>query len=241
MKLFLAAATAFGLVAGSVLAQDPTATKKAAAPAPAVDSKTLAKDASYSVGYNMGKTYKTQGVEFDLDALAKGLNDGFTGANSKLTEEQMRAVIQAFVQQMQAKGEEKSKMASVAAKAAGEKYLADNKTKPGVVTLPSGLQYKVLKQGTGAKPKATDTVTTHYEGKLVDGTVFDSSIKRGEPASFPVNGVIAGWTEALQLMPVGSKWQLVIPSALAYGENPRPGAPQGVLVFEVELLKIGDQ
>jgi len=132
--------------------------------------------------------------------------------------------------------------AAVSNKLEGEKFLAENKKQPGVTTLPSGLQVKVLKQGTGPKPKATDTVTVHYEGKLIDGTVFDSSLKRGEPASFPVNGVIAGWTEALQLMPVGSTWQLVIPSNLAYGENPRPGGPIGpnaVLTFQVQLIKIG--
>ncbi len=133
--------------------------------------------------------------------------------------------------------------AAAANKVQGEKFLAENKTKPGVTTLPSGLQIKVLKQGNGPKPKATDTVTVHYEGKLIDGTIFDSSLKRGQPASFPVNGVIPGWTEALQLMPVGSTWQLFIPSNLAYGEHPRPGGPIGpnaVLTFEVQLLKIGE-
>ena len=133
--------------------------------------------------------------------------------------------------------------AATSNKVEGEKFLAANKVKPGVTTLPSGLQYKVLKQGTGPKPTAADKVTVHYEGKLIDGTIFDSSIKRGEPISFDVTGVIPGWTEALQLMPVGSTWQLFIPSNLAYGEHPRPGGPIGpnaVLTFEVQLIKIGE-
>jgi len=155
----------------------------------------------------------------------------------------MQSILQEFSRQLQSKQAGMAGKAAASNKVEGERYLAANKTRPGVVTLPSGLQYKVVKQGNGPKPKATDTVTVHYEGKLIDGTVFDSSLKRGEPASFPVNGVIAGWTEALQLMPVGSTWQLYIPSELAYGERPRPGGPIGpnaVLTFEVQLLKIGE-
>ena len=246
MKLFLAVATAAGMLASSALAQDPATAKKAAAPAAgsAVDAKDLPQKASYAYGYRMGKGLKAQGADFDVQALAKGMADAFSDAKPSMTEEEMQAAFQAFVQQVQSKQEGMAKKAANDNKGVGEKYLADNKAKPGVVTTPSGLQYKVLKQGTGAKPKATDTVTVHYEGKLIDGKVFDSSIQRGEPASFPLNGVIAGWTEGLQLMPVGSKFQFFIPSNLAYGENPRPGGPIGpnaVLTFEVELLKIGDQ
>lgn len=155
----------------------------------------------------------------------------------------MQACLQAFAQQIQSKQAGMASKAAASNKVAGEKFLSDNKSKQGVVTLPSGLQYKVLKTGDGPKPKATDSVTVHYEGKLIDGTIFDSSIKKGEPISFPVRGVIPGWTEALQLMPVGSTWQLFIPSNLAYGEHPRPGGPIGpnaVLTFEVQLIKIGE-
>jgi FKBP-type peptidyl-prolyl cis-trans isomerase len=247
MKLFLAVATATGMLATVALAQNPaTATKgqaKAAASAPA-DGKDLTKNASYAYGYRMGKQMKAQGAEFDVQSLAKGMADAFAEAQPSLTEEQMQAAFQAFVQQIQAKQEMVAKKAAGDNKSVGENFLAANKSKPGVVTTASGLQYKILKQGTGPKPKATDTVTVHYEGTLINGKVFDSSVKRGEPATFPLNGVIPGWTEGVQLMPLGSKFQFFIPSGLAYGENPRPGGPIGpneTLIFEVELLKIGDQ
>jgi len=241
MKLFLAVATAAMLVAGSALAQDPS-TAKAGAPAPAGDLKDLKQKASYSYGYRLGLNLKKQTEEIDAQSLARGLADALAGTPI-LKDEDMQASLQAFAQQIQAKQAGMAGKAAAANKVQGDKFLAENKTKPGVVTLPSGLQYKVLKKGDGPKPKASDTVTVHYEGKLIDGTIFDSSLKRGEPVSFPVKGVIAGWTEALQLMPVGSTWQLFIPSNLAYGENPRPGGPIGpnaVLTFEVQLIKIGE-
>jgi FKBP-type peptidyl-prolyl cis-trans isomerase FklB len=147
----------------------------------------------------------------------------------------------AFQKEMMAKREQAGKEAGAKNKVEGEAFLAENGKKEGVVTLPDGLQYKILKEGDGAKPKATDTVTVHYRGTLISGTEFDSSYKRKEPVSFPVNGVIAGWTEALQLMKVGSKWQLFIPSTLAYGERgagPDLG-PNATLIFEVELISIG--
>jgi FKBP-type peptidyl-prolyl cis-trans isomerase FklB len=241
MKLFLAVATATGLVAGSALAQDPSA-PKADAPAQAGELKDLKQKASYSYGYRLGLNLKTQGVEIDAQALARGLADAL-GGTAAMKEADMQACLQAFAQQVQSKQAGMASKAAAANKVAGEKFLADNKSKPGVITLPSGLQYKVLKKGDGPKPKASDSVTVHYEGKLIDGTIFDSSLKRGEPIGFPVKGVIAGWTEALQLMPVGSTWQLYIPSNLAYGEHPRPGGPIGpnaVLTFEVQLIKIGE-
>jgi len=241
MKVFLAVAAAAGLVAGPALAQAPSA-PKAGTPAPAGELKDLKQKASYSYGYRLGRSLKTQGVEMDAQALSQGLADAL-GGTAALKDEEMQASLQAFAQQIQAKQAGMAGKAAAANKVEGEKFLAENKTKPGVVTLPSGLQYKVVKNGAGPKPKATDTVTVHYEGKLIDGTIFDSSLKRGEPASFPVNGVIAGWTEALQLMPVGSTWQLYIPSNLACGERPRPGGPIGpnaVLTFEVQLMKIGE-
>jgi FKBP-type peptidyl-prolyl cis-trans isomerase FklB len=240
MKVFLAVATAAGLVAGSTLAQQPAATS--AGPASGVELKDLKQKASYSYGYSLGRNLKAQAVDIDPELFARGLADALGGGPGALKDEEIQASLQEFARQLQAKQAGMAGKAAVNNKVEGERYLAANKTKPGVTTLPSGLQYKVLKQGTGPKPKANETVTVHYEGKLIDGTIFDSSLKRGQPTSFPVNQVIAGWTEALQLMPVGSTWQLFIPSNLAYGEKPRPGGPIGpnaVLTFEVQLIKIG--
>ncbi len=242
MKVFLAVATAAGLVAGSTLAQQPSAPGAGAGPASGVELKDLKQKSSYSYGYTLGRNLKAQAVEIDPELFARGVADALGGSPAALKEEEIQASLQAFARQLQSRQAGMAGKAAASNKVEGERYLAANKSKPGVTTLPSGLQIKVLKQGTGPKPKATDTVTVHYEGKLIDGTIFDSSLKRGEPASFPVNQVIAGWTEALQLMPVGSTWQLVIPSKLAYGENPRTGGPIGpnaVLTFEVQLIKIG--
>ena len=240
MKVFLAVATAAGLVAGSTLAQQPSA--PSAGPASGVELKDLKQKASYSYGYSVGRNLKAQAVDLDPEIFARGLADALGGGPAALKDEEIQASLQAFARQIQSRQANMAGKAAASNKVEGERYLAANKNKPGVTTLPSGLQYKVLKQGSGPKPKATDTVTVHYEGKLIDGTIFDSSLKHGEPASFPVNQVIAGWTEALQLMPVGSTWQLFIPSKLAYGENPRPGGPIGpnaVLTFQVQLIKIG--
>jgi len=240
MKVFLAVATAAVLVAGSTLAQQPAA--PGAGPPSGVELKDLKQKASYSYGYTLGRNLKAQGVDIDPELFARGLADALGGSPGALKDEEIQASLQAFAQQLQARQAGMAGKAAASNKAEGERYLAANRTRPGVTTLPSGLQFKVLKQGTGPRPKATDTVTVHYEGKLIDGTIFDSSLKRGQPASFPVNRVIAGWTEALQLMPVGSTWQLYIPSNLAYGEKAPPGGligPNAVLTFEVQLLKIG--
>jgi FKBP-type peptidyl-prolyl cis-trans isomerase FklB len=240
MKIFLAVATAAALVAVSALAQQPSG--PGAGPASGVELKDLKQKASYSYGYSLGKNLKAQGVDLEPELFARGLADALGGGPGALKDEEIQASLQAFGRQLQAKQAGMAGKAAATNKVEGERFLAANKNNPGVVTLPSGLQYKVLKQGSGPKPKATDKVTVHYEGKLIDGTIFDSSLKRGQPTSFPVNQVIAGWTEALQLMAVGSSWQLFIPSNLAYGENPRPGGPIGpnaVLTFEVQLLKIG--
>ncbi|MCJ7833279.1 MAG: FKBP-type peptidyl-prolyl cis-trans isomerase, partial [Deltaproteobacteria bacterium] len=172
--------------------------------------------------------------------FTKGFKDALSGAKPLLSEEEMRTVMTAFQKEISEKQAEKTKVLGEKNKKEGETFLAENKKKEGVKILTSGLQYKVVKEGTGKKPKATDKVTTHYQGTLIDGTEFDSSYKRGEPAAFPVNGVIPGWTEALQLMKVGSKWQLFVPSKLAYGERgagPKIG-PNAVLIFTVELLSI---
>lgn len=205
--------------------------------------KTQKDKVSYSIGLDIGKNLKNQGIEIDSNLLAKGIQDAVSGGKPMLTEEEVQGVMTQFSQEMQSKMAAKSKEAGDKNTKEGAAFLAENKKKKDVVTLPSGLQYKVITAGKGKKPKATDTVTTHYRGTLIDGTEFDSSIKRGEPASFPVTGVIPGWTEALQLMPVGSKWQLFVPPNLAYG--PRGAGPQigpnATLVFEVELLSIQEE
>jgi FKBP-type peptidyl-prolyl cis-trans isomerase FklB len=168
------------------------------------------------------------------------MKDGFSGGKPLLTEQEVQETVATFQKEMMAKQEELAKKLGEKNKEEGEAFLAENKKKEGVKVLPSGLQYKVVKAGTGGKPKLTDTVTTHYRGTLIDGTEFDSSYRRGQPVSFPVAGVIPGWTEALQLMEEGSKWQLFIPPNLAYGERGagRDIGPNATLIFEIELISI---
>ena len=193
---------------------------------------------SYSFGVNIAKNIKMQGIEVDPDFFVQGLKDALLNAKTAMTEKDMESTLMAYQQQMTTKMQEKQKVEGDKNKKEGEAFLAANKKKEGVKTLASGLQYKVIKMGNGPKPASTDTVKCNYRGTLIDGKEFDSSYKRGEPAEFPLNHVIKGWTEALQLMPVGSKWELYVPSNLAYGEN---GAgqmigPNATLIFEVELL-----
>ena len=195
---------------------------------------------SYSIGMNIASNMLNQNLEIDADQLAAGLKAKLKGEETLLTDVEMAEVLTAFQQEMQMKQMAEAAAAAAEAEKASTEFLATNGKKDGVVTLDSGLQYKVIKEGTGATPKVDSKVKVHYKGTLMDGTVFDSSYDRGEPASFPVNGVIKGWTEALQLMKEGAKWQLVIPADLAYGER---GAPptipaNAVLVFDVELLEI---
>lgn len=202
---------------------------------------TPAQKASYGIGLNMGKSLAQEGMD-DLDsaAVAQGIDDALTKQEQKLTDEQL---MEAFAF-LQTRAEERMVKMNKEAVAAGEKFLADNGKRDGVKTTESGLQYEVIKQADGAQPTADDVVTVHYEGSLVDGTVFDSSIKRGSPIDLPVGGVIPGWVEGLQLMHVGEKYKLYIPSELAYGEqSPSPLIPaNSVLVFELELLGIkGDE
>jgi len=219
-----------------------TAEKSAETPA-----LTTQKDkASYALGMNVGKglgaNLRQQSVEVDQSILLRGVKDSLAGGKTLLTDDEMKAALTQLQTEMRARQEEKMKLAAEANKKVGEEFLAANKTKDGVVTLPSGLQYKILIEGTGPKPSATDSVTCNYQGTLLDGKEFDSSYKRGQPAAFPVSGVIKGWTEALQLMHVGSKWQLFSPSDLGYGDrgaDPRSGiGPGATLIFEVELLSI---
>ncbi len=200
----------------------------------------LKNKASYSIGINLGSQLSRTKDDIDLDSVILGVQDAFAGEKPRLTMEEIQQVMQEFQAQMQQKQMEKMAAISKQNKEEGKAYLAKNKTKKGVKTLESGLQYRVIKAGKGESPKASDTVVTHYRGNLINGQVFDSSYKRGEPATFPVNGVIPGWTEALQKMKVGGKWELVIPAELAYGSQ---GAgqiigPDSVLIFEIELLEI---
>jgi FKBP-type peptidyl-prolyl cis-trans isomerase FklB len=196
--------------------------------------------ASYSIGYDIGSTFKKQNIELNNDALISGLKEGLAGKEASLSKEEREKTLEAFQKEMMEKQAAASKEAATKNLAEGEKFLADNKNKEGVKTTASGLQYKVLKEGSGPSPKETDTVVTNYKGTLLDGTEFDSSYKRNQPAEFPVNRVIKGWTEALQLMKPGAKYQLFIPAALAYGERGagRDIGPNATLIFEVELISI---
>jgi len=225
-----------------------TTTKRATAkrtPAPPAKPKPVALSkqqdkSSYAIGMSMAKSVQRQSLQVEPDIVAKGLKDVLSGNKPLLSDDEAMATLTTLQNGMRAKQQEKAQQLGLANKKEGEEFLAANKSKEGVVTLPSGLQYKVLKEGTGPKPSATDSVACNYRGTLINGTEFDSSYKRGQPATFAVNGVIKGWTEALQLMPVGSKWQLFIPADLAYGER-GAGAdigPNSTLIFEVELLSI---
>ncbi len=210
-----------------------------ATPAEASALKTELDKVSYIIGTQIAQSIKKQGVEVNLEPLMLGLQDVLEGKTLKLTQEEIRTVYTAFQQRMRAKQTaERAKLATENL-AKGKAFLEANKTKEGVKVLPSGLQYKVIKEGTGDTPTADDKVKTHYRGRLLDGTEFDSSYKRNQPAEFGVKGVIKGWTEALQLMKTGGKWELYIPADLAYGERGRPSIPpNSVLIFEIELLEI---
>ena len=187
---------------------------------------------SYIIGMNIGNDLKRQSIDISPKILAEGVQQALAGSKPLLTEQEIQETMMAFQKEMMAKQKER-----------GDAFLAENKKKEGVKTLPSGLQYKVIKAGTGKKPKLNDTVMTHYRGTLIDGTEFDSSYKRGQPVSFLVSGVLPGWTEALQLMEEGAKWQLFIPSNLAYGERGAGGVigPNATLIFEIELISIQEK
>jgi len=195
---------------------------------------------SYAIGMNIGKSMSKNAVDIDPSILVRGMKDELAG-KTQMTDDEVKTVMTAFQGEMKKKQEEKMQEAATTNKKDGDAFLAANKAKDGVVTLPSGLQYKIITEGQGPKPTAQDTVECNYKGTLLDGTEFDSTVKHGgKPATFPVGGVIKGWTEALQLMPVGSKWQLFIPSDLAYGARGAGGVigPNATLVFEVELVSI---
>ena len=194
---------------------------------------------SYAIGLDVGGTLRKQSIEVDPDVFIKGLKDALAGSKPQMSDEEIRATMTQLQTDMRARQEAKLKQAGEANKKEGDAFLAANKTKEGVVTLPNGLQYKILTPGTGPKPTLSDTVVCNYKGTFINGTEFDSSYKRNEPATFSLGGVIKGWTEALQLMPVGSKWELFIPPDLAYGATGKgPIGPETTLIFEVELVSI---
>ena len=210
-----------------------------AAAATKTELKDLKDRVSYSIGMNIGRDFKMQKLDINPDLVAQGIKDEMSG-KVLMTQEDVKKALDEFKTQMRAKNEARMKELATKNKKEGEAFLAKNKKEKGVVTLPDGLQYKIIKKGTGPSPTKDDTVTVNYRGTLVDGTEFDSSYKRGEPATFPVKGVIPGWTEALPLMKEGAKWRLFIPASLAYGERGAGNVigPNAVLVFDVELLKV---
>jgi FKBP-type peptidyl-prolyl cis-trans isomerase FklB len=252
MKFFLPTLivlTAFGTNAWAAEAPKPADASKPAAPAakPADASKAAAPaakgasdktKASYAFGLNFGQRLKPQAHEIDAASFARGLQDAMTGKKPAYTDQELSAAVQKFQEEQN----KKRQAMAEEAKKKGEKYLADYKKKDGVKILDSGVQYKVVKEGKGKSPKPTDTVSVHYKGTLINGTEFDSSLKRNEPATFPVNGVIAGWQEVLPLMKEGDKWEVVIPSDKAYGPNGAgpnsPIGPNETLVFEIELISV---
>ena len=209
-------------------------------PAPADEKEAYRQQLSYCMGLDMGQSLASDKIDVNLQALVAGLQDALAGNQPKLSKEQISAVMSRFRQEMQQKAE--NRMSQIAADnlARGEAFLTENRSKEGVQETPSGLQYRVVEAGDGASPTVSDTVRCHYEGTLIDGTVFDSSYKRGEPAEFPVAAVIAGWTEALQMMKVGGKWEVFLPANIAYGERGAGGSigPNETLLFTIELLDI---
>jgi FKBP-type peptidyl-prolyl cis-trans isomerase FklB len=236
-KILILILTLFPLIAFAQKTQTQKAAPRTqAAPTQSSQFKTQTERLSYSIGLNIAANLKAQGVQVNPQVIAQAISDVYSGKKPLMTDAEVQETLTGFQNDMKAKvvaeAEDNKKK--------GEAFLAVNSKKPGVITLPSGLQYKVIKNGTGPKPKATDTVMTNYRGTLLNGKEFDSSFKRNQPATFPLNAVIPAWTEALQLMPVGSKWQLYVPPKLAYGERGAGGVigPNETLVFEVELLSI---
>jgi FKBP-type peptidyl-prolyl cis-trans isomerase FklB len=195
---------------------------------------------SYAIGVDIGRNFKLQGASINADMMAQGMKDAMAGSALALSDSACEAHVMKFQETLAARQSERAAMASSENRKIGEAFLAENKSKPGIVALPSGLQYRVIKEGTGRKPKATDEVTVHYKGTLLDGQKFDSSYDRGEPATFQLGRVIKGWVEGLQLMSVGAKYEFFIPSDLAYGDRQMGAiiAPGSLLHFEVELLAI---
>lgn len=229
MKMKLVAAAVMGFAMSTAIAATAAATLD-------TDTQKL----SYSIGADLGKNFKKQGIEIDPAALAKGMQDGMSEGQLQLTDQQMRDVLNRFQQDLMAKRNADFNKKAEENKAKGQAFLSENKGKDGVVTLPSGLQYKIIEKGTGEKPTKSDVVTVDYTGRLIDGKVFDSSEKTGKPATFKVSQVIPGWTEALQLMPAGSTWEIYVPSDLAYGPRSVGGpiGPNEMLIFKIHLISV---
>lgn len=230
MKIKLVAAAAMGLVMSSTMAATDVTTLK-------TDTDKL----SYSIGDDLGKNFKRQGIEINASAMAQGVNDGMTNnPKSLMTDDQVKEVLAKFQKDMMAKRAAEITKKADENKAIGAKFLSENKAKPGVVTLPSGLQYKIIKNGSGEKPSREDMVTVEYTGHLINGEVFDSTSKTGKPATFKLSQVIPGWIEALQLMPVGSTWEIYVPASLAYGDRSVGGpiGPNETLIFNIHLISV---
>jgi FKBP-type peptidyl-prolyl cis-trans isomerase FklB len=228
-----------GQTTGTKTGQGTTAAKKPATPAAPLT--TQKQKASYAIGANIGRGLRRDGVDVDPAIIGRGIRDSLAGGKMQLTDDEMKAVLTTLTTEMKKKQDAEVAAIAETNKKEGETFLAANKAKEGVIALPDGLQYKILTPGNGPKPTATDTVVANYKGTLINGTEFDSSYKRGQPVTFPVGRVIKGWTEVLQLMPVGSKWEVYIPSDLAYGpQGPGNGpiGPNETLVFEIELVSI---
>ena len=227
MKCVLAAILSVGLLSTVCLGAEQSALKDAKA------------KESYTLGYQFGQSMKAQGLDLDMEVYTSGIQDALTGAKPRLSQDEMRTTVTELQKRLAAARQKEIKEIADKNLAQGKAFLEENKKKDGVVTLPSGLQYKVLTEGSGKMPKATDSVTVHYRGTLINGTEFDSSYKRGQPATFQVGKVIRGWTEALQLMKEGAKWQLMIPPQLAYGDRGTSAIPpNSTLIFEVELISV---
>lgn len=216
--------------------------KQAAEVVPAIALQSRIDSISYMIGRDIGRNMKTNNIEVTAEVMFAGLKDGLAGIDSVLSEQVTEALMNSLQMEMMNRQQQKTQAESSAAKAAGEAFLAENKTQPGVVVTPSGLQYKVIQEGQGEHPTAEDVVEVHYTGRLIDGTVFDSSVERGETIKFPLNGVIPGWTEGVQLMKPGAKYEFYIPANLAYGDRGAGPIPGGsALIFEVELISIEKQ
>lgn len=244
MNRFILVASISALLLAGCNSNTTTASTPVAAPTSAVvitEQSSEVQKVGYAVGYDLGLNLREVADDMDLDAFTQGIKDAYAKTNSSLTDEQMQAIVQAYMTRKQEEAQKQLEAKATANQQAGEAFLAENAKKDGVKTTASGLQYKVITEGSGSSPSATDTVMVNYEGKLIDGTVFDSSYERGEPIEFPLNQVIPGWTEGLQLMKPGAKYEFYIPSDLAYGETGNPNIePNSVLIFTVELLNDAD-
>lgn len=231
MKMKLVAAAAMGLA---------MSTSMAATNAPSITLNNDTDKLSYSIGTDLGKNFKKQGIVISPEAMAKGLQDGMDGNKLLLTEQQQKDVLNKFQKDLMAKRTDEFNKKAEENKTKGESFLKENKSKEGIVALPSGLQYKVIKKGEGSKPTKEDTVTVEYTGKLINGEVFDSTEKTGKPATFKLTQVIPGWTEALQLMPAGSTWEVYVPAELAYGQRSVGGpiGPNETLIFNIHLIEV---